>query len=66
LFRLNSQFKYTQVFFEVFWVSGSLVTLDIERIAGGPHNSGYVTACLPVPIPVHMGEVMRAMIVQAH
>ena len=29
-------------------------------------NPGYVTACVPVPIPVLMREIMRAMVVQAH
>jgi hypothetical protein len=29
-------------------------------------NPGYVTACVPVPIPVLMQEIMRAMVVQAH
>lgn len=29
-------------------------------------NPGYMTACVPVPIPVLMREIMRAMVVQAH
>jgi hypothetical protein len=29
-------------------------------------NPGYVTACVPVPIPVLMREIMRAMVLQAH
>jgi hypothetical protein len=29
-------------------------------------NPGYVTTCVPVPIPILMHEIMRAIIVQAH